>query len=126
MSELAINNIFLADENVNGKAIEIAQAAGVQIIRDQDLDRVADLNCTIQDYDQCLFDYAVANGYVIVTGNRVDFEPKFYQFAESGTDHPGLVLIRPEYHKNGTLIAEWLQLLADQNLTNKIERIPPP
>jgi hypothetical protein len=51
-------NIFLTDENVDGPAIEIARAMGVEIIRDVD----TDVPCDIQLYDRCLTDFVVANG----------------------------------------------------------------
>jgi hypothetical protein len=114
-------NIFLTDENVDGPAVELAQRLGVTIIRDVD----TDVPCEIQDYDQCLFDYAVEHGYIVVTANIKDFEPKFYTFAESGSDHPGLILIRSEHTSSSYLIAEWLALWDDRDFTNTVQRLPP-
>jgi hypothetical protein len=119
MPDQIISNIFLTDENVGGPAIRIARARGVQIIRDADLD----LDCELDDYDQCLFEYAVENAYVLVTNNIKHFEPKFYKYAESGRDHPGLILIQNQHRSNSTLIADWLDLWSDFDFTNRIERI---
>jgi hypothetical protein len=74
----AITNIFLTDENVDGPVITIArEMAVISILRDVDLE----VPCDIQDYDQGLTDFALANGYVIVTANIRDFHPnmKHYQ-----------------------------------------------
>jgi hypothetical protein len=84
-----------------------------------------DVPCDVEDYDQCLFDYAVKQRYVIVTANIRDFEPKFYHFAESGEDHPGLILIRKEHRSSTYLIAEWLALRSEEDLTNRLLRLPP-
>jgi hypothetical protein len=119
MSDQPIINTFLTDENVNGPAIEVARAKGVQIVRDVDLD----IPCEIDDYDQCLFDYAVEHRYIVVTNNIKHFEPKFYKYAESGRDHPGLILIQPQHISSTFEIAEWLELLKDFDLTNRIERL---
>jgi hypothetical protein len=114
-------NVYLTDENVDGPAVRLARGLGVEIIRDVD----ADVPCAIQDYDQCLFDYAVKRGYVLVTANIRHFEPKFYMFAQTGNDHPGLILIRREHRSSSYLIAEWLALWADEDFTNRLVRLPP-
>ena len=114
-------NVYLADENVHGPAIRLALSLGVRIIRDVDID----VHCDVEDYDQCLFDYAVEQGYIIVTANVRDFEPKFYKFAESGEDHPGLILVRREHRRSTYLIAEWLALWSEEDLTNRLLRLPP-
>jgi hypothetical protein len=118
---LARRNVYLTDENVNGPAIELARLRGVQVIRDVD----TEIPCHIRDYDQCLFDYGIEHGFVVVTGNIRHFEPKFYAYAETGGDHPGLVLIRPEHRTSSVIIAEWLELWSDEDLTNRIVRLPP-
>jgi hypothetical protein len=115
-------NIFLTDENVNGPAIEIARRLGVEIIRDVDIE----IPCEIDDYDQCLFNYAAEQGYVLVTNNGDDFEWQFYRFAEGGQDHPGLVIIQPNHNRSSQLIADWLALWIDEPFTNRLMRIPPP
>ena len=120
--EPAHKNIYLTDENVHGPAIRLAQTAlDVEIIRDVD----TEIPCDIEDYDQCLFDYAATHGYVLVTTNIRDFEPKFFRFAETGKDHPGLILIRSEHRSSSRLIAEWLALWVDENFTNRMTRLPP-
>jgi hypothetical protein len=115
----ARKNIFLTDENVEGPAIEIARARAVEIIRDVD----TDIPCDIDHYDQCLFDYAAANGYVLVTANRKDFDLKFFEYAKTHNSHPGLVLIHKNHRRSHYLIAEWLVLLSDEDMTNRIESI---
>lgn len=119
--EPAHRNVYLTDENVDGPAIRLARALGMEILRDVDID----VPCAIADYDQCLFDYAVAHGYVLVTTNIRDLEPKFYAFAQTGADYPGLILIRPNYYRSSYLIADWLALWADENFTNRMLRLPP-
>lgn len=119
--ESARTNIYLTDENVDGHAIRLARGLGVTIIRDVD----TDVPCDIQDYDQCLFDHAVRHGYVLVTTNIQDFEPKFYAYAQTGEEHPGLILIRSEHRSSSYLIAEWLALWAEENFTNRMTRLPP-
>jgi len=114
-------NVFITDENVDGLAVRLAYGLGVEIIRDVD----TDVPCVIQDYDQCLFDFAVGQGYILVTTNIRHFEPKFYEFARTGRDHPGLILIRSEHRSSSYLIAEWLALWADENFTNRMTRLPP-
>jgi hypothetical protein len=114
-------NVFLTDENVNGDAIELARNAGVPIIRDQELA----LDCRIKDYDQCLFDYAVEHHYIVITANVKHFEPKFYRYAETGREHPGMILIRASHVSSVFVIAEWLELWVDQDLTNRLLRLPP-
>ena len=121
MPEPARTNVYLTDENVDGPAIRLARWLGIEIIRDVD----TDMPCDIQDYDQCLFDYAVRHEYVLITTNIRDFEPKFYAFAQTGKDHPGLILIRSEHRSSSYLIAEWLALWADENFTNRMTRLPP-
>src|SRR5574341_1298949 len=107
-------NIFLADENVHGDAVRLARIWGVDVLRVVDLD----IPCNSRDFDQCIFDYAVQHGYIVVTVNIKHFEPKFYQYAQGGEDHPGLVLINPDHRNDYYYIAEWLALLADENVTN--------
>jgi hypothetical protein len=118
-SPILHKNIFLTDENVDGPAIIIALAKSVDIIRDVD----TDVPCDINDYDQCLFQYAIEHNYVLVTGNNRDFEWQFYKYAETGKDHPGLLLIQSKHNRSSYLIAEWLELLSDMDLTNTIFRI---
>lgn len=120
MGKQSIKNIFLTDENVHGPAIELARVWGAEIIRNVDVS----IPCTIRDYDQCLFDYAIEHEYVIVTVNIKHFEPKFWKYAETGHDHPGMIFIRPEHRKSTEVIATWLALLSDTNLKNIPLRIP--
>ncbi len=117
MSVQKRKNIFLTDEDVNGPAIELARTIwGVEIVR------AVDVGLARTD-DQTVFDYARERDYVLVSGNIKHHEPKFYQFAESGRDHPGLILIRKENRSSSYYTAEWLALCADENMTNRILRI---
>ena len=115
--------IYVTDANVFGPAVELARSKhGLQVIRDQDLN----LECDLDDYDQCLFDYAMEHGYVLVTGNIKDFEPKYYEYAATHETTPGIIFIQPNHSRSAELIAEWLALWEDEDLTNTVKRIPPP
>jgi hypothetical protein len=114
-----LRNVFLTDENVDGPIIRLARAKGVEIIRDVD----TDIPCDIDHYDQCLFDYAIEHNYVIVTANIRDFEPKFYKYAETGKDQPGIVFITSKNLHNHFEVAEWLAELQFEDLANWIWRI---
>jgi hypothetical protein len=106
-------NTFLTDANVQGPAIRLALKLGVQrLIRDVD----TDVPCEIQDYDQCLTDYAIQQGYILVTGNVDDFAPKYTRLEQ----HPGAAFITPHHHRSYYHIAEWLKLLEDQDMSNQI------
>jgi hypothetical protein len=112
-------NIFLTDENVDGPAIELARVRGVDIVRNVDIE----LECELHDYDQCLFDYAVEHHCVLVTGNIKHFEPKVYKYAETGSDYPGIIFIHPDHQHSHYLIADWLELLKDEDMLNRVVRI---
>jgi len=118
LSEQPPRNTFFTDENVSGTAISLARVFGAEIITTEEVGlRRAD--------DLTLFDYAVEHGYVMVTVNVKHFDPLWYQFAATGRDHPGLVYIRRKHFHSHRLIAEWLALLADEPMTNRIWWIPP-
>jgi hypothetical protein len=56
-------NIILADEDVNGPAIDLARRIwNIEIVR------VVDVGLAHTD-DQIIFDYAIEHGYVLVSGN---------------------------------------------------------
>jgi hypothetical protein len=109
-------NIFLADENVDGLAIEIALSRHVQIIPaiDVGLSRMP---------DQQIFTYALEHGTAIITGNIADFTALAAAHQKKGGKHHGLVLIKGEHQKNSALIAEMLQLLESENLIDHMEWI---
>jgi hypothetical protein len=111
-------NVYLTDENVEGPAIELARAKyGLEIVRDVDLD----IPCSSGvKYDECLFHYAVEHRYVLVTGNYKDFDYQFYEYVETHDDHPGLILIPRHHRRSHYLIADWLALCADEDMTNRV------
>jgi hypothetical protein len=114
-------NIYLTDENVDGPAIRLARLKyEVQILRDVDLD----IPCDIDDYDQCLFEYAMEHGYILVTANIKDFEWRYYEYAETH-ETPGIIFIQANYNRSSELIADWLGLWEEEDFTNRIGRIPP-
>src|SRR5688572_18363035 len=119
-------NIFLADENVFGPAVALATSWGVTIIRDQDLDvETVRAHCPPRTlYDICLFQYAMAMGYVLVTANVKDFEWQYYEYAETH-ETPGIVFIRDKYHRSAHEIATWLALWSDEDLKNRLLYLPP-
>lgn len=107
-----VTNTFLTDENVDGPVITIAREMEVEsILRDVDLE----VPCAIQDYDQCLTDYAVANGYVMVTANIRDFRPKY----EALPTHPGIIYITAKHRHNHLEIARRLRALQHEDLTDQ-------
>ena len=115
MTDELINNIFMTDANVEGPAIEIAHTMDVQIIRDVD----TDVPCDISFYDQCLTEYAVAHGFVLVTVNIKDIAP-LYKNLET---HPGVVFISKNSRRSHKLIAKRLNELQHIDMTNRVEWI---
>lgn len=114
-------NIYLTDENVHGPAISLALAKyRLQILRDVDLD----IPCDSDDYDECLFNYAMQQGYILVTANIKDFEWRYYRYAETH-ETPGMIFIQAKHSRSSALIAEWLALWEAEDFMNRIGRIPP-
>lgn len=113
MTDLSAHtNTFLTDENVDGPVITIARDMEVSsILRDVDLE----VPCTLPDYDQCLTDFAVEHGYVLVTANIRDFRPKY----EALPTHPGIVLITANHRHNHLDIAKRLRALQHEDLTGQ-------
>ena len=95
---------FYTDEDVNGRAIKIAQNLGVKIVTSSEVELGG-------SSDEEQFRYAVEHGYVLVTGNIRHFAPMFKEWLAAGRDHPGMVFIHPHHHKNSKLIAEESHLL---------------
>jgi hypothetical protein len=118
-----INNIYITDENVEGPAVDLARAKhNLVVIRDVD----TDVPCPSKiKYDVCLFHYAIEHNYILVTGNHKDFEYQFYQYIETHDFHPGIVFIPRHSRRSHELIADWLALLVDEDLTNRIVWIQP-
>jgi hypothetical protein len=111
-------NIYLTDENVEGPAVELARAKyELDIVRDIDID----VPCPPRTkYDECLFHYAVEQRFVLVTGNYKDFDYQFYHYVETYDDHPGLILIPRHHRRSHHLIADWLAIWADEDLSNRL------
>ena len=108
----AVTNTFLTDANVDGPVITIARDMEVaSILRDVDLN----LPCAIQDYDQCLTEFAVANGYVMVTANIRDFRPKY----EALPTHLGIIYITANHRHNHLEVAKTLCALRHEDLTDQ-------
>jgi hypothetical protein len=107
---------ILADENVPGPSIVRARQEGAIVLFARDLD----IPCDDPDFDKCLFDYAIEFDYPLVTINRKDFDWRYYERSKSGLDHPGLIIITKEHHKNHEHIAILLALYADEDLTNRV------
>ena len=92
-------NIFFADINVYGPAIEIARAKyGLTIVRAID----------VMPGTTLLFAHAVENNYVMLTGNYRDFPEIAAQWIAEGKRHNGLLIIKKQHIKNPILIAGWL------------------
>lgn len=110
-------NVFFADINVHGTAIEIAEAQyGLSIVRAIDV-------MPGETLDPVLLAYAVENDYVMLTGNFKDFPKIAEQWIAEGKTHSGLLIISKKHIKNPVLIAEWLALYKDEDLTNREEWI---
>jgi hypothetical protein len=111
---------FYADDDVNGPAIQWAKSLGIQIVSSNEADNRG-------AHDPIHFSYAIEHNYVIVTGNKKDYEPLYFEWAESGADHPGMVLIGPDNRNSSGYIAQellFLYELADKEyMKNRIVRI---
>ncbi len=75
--------VYLLEENVHkpDKIISRCEAEGIKILRVHQVD----LN---QTDDVEIFQYAMASGYVVVTGNIRDFSPEQKRWIEEGTSFP--------------------------------------
>lgn len=105
-------NVFFADINVHGPAIEIARAKyGLTIIRAIDVMPGTTL-------DLVLFAHAAENEYVMLTGNFKDFPKIGRQWIADGKTHSGLLIIGSKHIKNSDFIADWLAIYEDEDLTN--------
>jgi hypothetical protein len=111
---------FYADDDVDGPAIRWARKLGILIVTSNEAG-----NSGARDSEH--FSYAVEHGYVLITGNKKDYEPLFYEWAESGADHPGMIFIGPDIRTSSGVIAEELQLLNElagrEFMKNRIWRI---
>ena len=87
--------VFLLDENVHkpDTIIDRCAKAGVQVLRVHQLD----LNRT---EDPIIFEEALAEGYVVVTGNLRDFRPLVARWVEQGNDFPGAVWLQTNRYRD--------------------------
>lgn len=111
---------FYMDENVDGDEIRRARGAGVKLI-------TAGEAGNLGANDPAHFRYALEHDYVLVTANVRHFEALFYQWAETGRDHPGLVLISAKsVYRSGSVATE-LRLLYEAGnkayMRNRVWRI---
>jgi hypothetical protein len=121
MGDQPRKNIYLTDENVYSPAIELAREKyGLHIIRDVDIE----VPCDNDVYDICLFHLAMEQGYVLATGNNLDFEWQYYEYAETH-ETSGMILIQPNHARSTDLIADWLALWEEEDFRNWLVRIPP-
>ena len=95
--------IFYTDEDVNGPAIEWARANGVEII-------TADDAGLLTMPDDVHFEYALEQGYILVSGNFKHMRPLFYAYLETNDDHPGVIFIKPSVRENSRHIADELEM----------------
>lgn len=105
MTESTSKIIFYTDDDVNGRAIRLARHLGVEIVTANEAGMRG-------AYDQEHFDYALERRYILVTGNITDYENIYYEWAKSGDDHPGMVLIAADLRTSTVRIAKELETIA--------------
>jgi predicted nuclease of predicted toxin-antitoxin system len=87
--------VYLLDENVHkpDKIITRCEAEGIKVIR------VHQVNLEQTD-DSEIFQYAMANGLVVVTGNIRDFSPEQRRWIEAGNEFPGVIYLSTVHYRN--------------------------
>jgi uncharacterized protein YbjT (DUF2867 family) len=80
---------LLLDEQISGKVAERLRDRGHDVTAATDDSSLRGLS------DPDLFEVAQQQGRVLVTYNRVDFEPIIREFAQVNRDHHGLVIVHP-------------------------------
>jgi predicted nuclease of predicted toxin-antitoxin system len=113
--------VFYTDDDVNGKAIKIARNRGVAILTTLEAGRAG-------AEDDAHFAYAIEHNYIMVTANRLDFEDLFYEWAKTGKDHPGLILIGALLNQNPRRLADSLEecfktALSPEDFRNRLIRL---
>jgi len=95
--------IFLLDENINHpyRIIDICAEFDIQVLWIYDVDMG-------EAEDEDIFDLAMKQDYVIVTGNISDFRPLHTQWSTAHPDFPGIVYVPGRWHKNVWMIVEKL------------------
>ncbi len=109
-------NIFLTDEHIDPRAVEVARNDGANVIT------VFEVGLNHTD-DALIIDYALERGYVIVTGNRDDFAEVYYERSRSGLEHPGLLIVYGPRLGNWKHIGEMLALYSNEPLANRVDWI---
>ncbi len=107
---------LLLDEHISPDVADALQAEGfdVEAVDGSPLDGLD---------DRPLWEAAIAEGRVLVTYNRADFQELYEEFWSAGIAHPGLVLVSESTIRPGdlgTLLRSLRRLLAeDPDLTNR-------
>lgn len=80
---------LLLDEQISGKVAERLRDRGHDVTAATDEPGLRGLS------DPDLFEVAQEQGRALVTFNRVDFEPLIREYAQTGREHHGLVIVHP-------------------------------
>ncbi|MGN6256322.1 MAG: DUF5615 family PIN-like protein [Solirubrobacterales bacterium] len=80
---------LLLDEKISGKVAERLRDRGHDVTAVTDDPTLRGLS------DPDLFEVAQEEGRVLVTYNRVDFEPIIREYAQTNREHHGLVIVHP-------------------------------
>lgn len=80
---------LLLDEQISGKVAERLRERGHDVTAATDDPSLRGLS------DPDLFEVAQQQGRVLVTNNRVDFEPILREYAQMDREHHGLVIVHP-------------------------------
>jgi predicted nuclease of predicted toxin-antitoxin system len=87
--------IFLLDENVSNPETIISRC-GIERI---EVIRVHQIGLDQTD-DVDIFQYAMARGYIVVTGNIRDFRPEQMKWIEEGNAFPGAIYLSTVHYRN--------------------------
>jgi predicted nuclease of predicted toxin-antitoxin system len=87
--------VFLLDENVHhpDHIIERCAAVGIEVLR------VHQLGLDRTD-DMIIYDVALREGYVLVTGNVEDFREQAISHMQKGKPFPGVILLQFNRYRN--------------------------
>lgn len=103
---------LLLDEQISWQVAERLRERGHDVV-------AATAESTLRGMsDPDLFAAAQTQGRAVVTYNRIDFEPLILEYAQSGREHNGLVIVHPKRFPSH----EFTQL--DRALTKLIETFP--
>lgn len=100
---------FLLDENVNFPDTIVERCAEVDIV----VLRVHEVGLE-QTVDEDIFEFAMANGYIVVTGNVRHFRPMQLAWLAAGLDFPGVLYLSPNAYRNvGAIISKIIEIERD-------------